>query len=222
MQYKSTCPGCSIEQTRWDFFEPFPGFINKCRHCGNEYTSDKKSIILGLIIGVIIAVLLILADKNILSWSIVLPFILLVFITAAYGSPYITKLVAIAGKDKDINGAWLKPYIRWQILISIFVLALLGLNLYAYKYNEFVKEKYCCLSSKIEKVNSTDKLKEIAIIENDVLTDNIDIYKKLIEANITAMIFLVIFLSFNYLFYLKLKHSHNQRLKNDAQKTRAS
>jgi len=216
MEYKSICPKCNESQTRWDSLEIFPGFINQCGSCGTEYKTSKYSCYAGILIGVLLVVLYILADKNIIHWYASLFFITLLVSATIYLTPFFVKLHPAPEADRNIVKMWMLPFIRGQILPAILLVLLIFANNYIHSYNDLNKAEYKEIEQTIVKTDSAEKLKIIAKYENFLLISDIELFEILISFNNVIYLLIIFNLSFNFIFYFKIKHTHNNTFKRDA------
>jgi hypothetical protein len=216
MKYKSCCPKCDKPQTRWDFYQPCPGFANQCKGCGTNYKSNKFSSFIGVCIGLTIAGSFISADKDFITWQVALIITFILLATTAYANPYFTKLVELKESDKNIINKWMLPFLRWQIFIIVFVILLVLANAFALVINHKNLNAGCCTEEKIEKIESVEKLKLVIQSENYLFMSFSELYKSLLELNVFISIFVFIYLMPNLLFYFKVRDSHNNSVKTEA------
>lgn len=206
MQYKSTCPSCDAKQSLWDFFEPFLGYVNICKYCGNAYRTDNLSNIFAFSIGVIIGALLILAQEEYISWLLAITIDSLMLTVLILIAPYVTKLKKV--ETEDIAKKRNRSFLINQLAISFFVILMLTAKIYAHKYNAKIYNIYCCVAERIEKLNSTEDLRKVAMLEHEHLIADTKIYKQLTEINIMCAVFISIFLFLNLSFYFKIKQTN--------------
>ena len=107
MEYKSKCPSCNKPQTRWQTFEPFPGYINQCSACGEDYKTRKISCIIGLLVAVIIVSGYIMADKEIVPWAATYIGSFALLIMTIYLCPYFVKLKSA---PNTYGNSWVTPF----------------------------------------------------------------------------------------------------------------
>jgi len=216
MKYKSCCPKCDKPQSRWEAFEPFPGFANQCRGCGTDYKVGKFSSFFGAVIGLVIVGCLISADKDFITWPAALIVTSILLSTTVYASPYFTKLVELKESDRNIINKWMLPFLRWQIFIIIFVILLILANAFTLVMNQKSLNVSCCTQEMIEKVESVEKLKLVIQSENNFFLSLSKLYKSLLKLNVSISIFVLFYLISNLLFYFKVRGSHNNSIEKEA------
>ena len=210
MKIRSTCPNCSRPQNRWEFFEPFPGFINQCAACGTYYKSSKFSITIGIFVGLIVAASLILAGEHVITWGMAITITLILLLSTLYVSPYFIKLINVEDSKKHIIFKWMLPFFKWQLFIIIFVIILIVANGSMQVFNEKYKERYREIGVKVENIHSVEKIKKIATSTNKLMLSEVKLYETFLEMNTAISSALFLLLMFNLLFYFKIRPSHNK------------
>ncbi len=180
----SLCPNCRVLQSRWDFYEPVPGFINHCKHCGTHFKCGKLKNIIDFTLGGLVATLLIFAYKEITPLTSSVAGAMLLLLALLYLNPFYTKLFEVQNVDGNLMKKWMIPLVKWQAFIIAYLGFVLGTNLFVLIYLSEHKEKICCATEKIEKITSIEKLKEIAIWESDMLQALVEFKTTMLDANI--------------------------------------
>ena len=218
MEYKSNCPSCNKPQTRWQTFEPFPGYINQCSACGEDYKSSKTSCIIGLLVAVIIVSSYVMADKGIIPWIALYMGSFALLIITIYLCPYFMKLKSTLNTHGGSIKKWITPFFRMQVFTIFVVTILVGTNLFM---QELIINNQELHSKANDAINVTDNIeifKKIAIYENDSILNELAVYKALAQLNKTLSIGVFLLLLLNMLFYFKIKASHNKAINSDRKK----
>ncbi len=209
MEYSSICPNCSKPQSRWDITDPYPGFVNSCKDCGADYKATKRTNVISILISLPIVALFILASKEYIEWPVSLTSSLLFLLILVYASPYYAKLIEVPKPHRNIMKKWFIPYLRWQVVILVFAIILLGANVLMLSHNDLSKKEYCCLMEKVEGLENVGDLKKVIEYQNNswLLLHKMD--KSVFKLNIIISGVLILFLLINILFYFKIRSAHN-------------
>ncbi len=212
MKYKSNCPKCHKQQSRWEMLEPFPGFINQCEDCGTDYKSGKLSYLIGGLFGLALVACFIMADKDFLQWPVAIITISALLLAAIILTPYYTKLIEAPEQPTNILQKWMLPFVRWQVFLITFVIIIIIGNSYISILNEEKRLSYYALQEKTKSMESPEKLKVLAEHNYTLLFLELEFQNILIKFNIRISCMLLLLFTLNFVFYFKVKYSHNKSL----------
>ncbi len=173
-----------------------PGFINTCAYCNSSYKQGKSSFLLGVMVGFFIVSLLILWAKGLVTHFIAIPLLIFFSIAVLYAWPYIIKLIIVENDKLTLDKKFFKPFLRWQIFITSFILLFLGSVVYT---------RYFILTGLNRPFSIQERSQLTVDYLYDYLISSLDLQRALFDLMICFSVGLIALIAFNYLFYIKVR-----------------
>lgn len=203
------CPSCKKGLSRWGVLEPFPGFLNRCRHCGTYFRFGSLKNRLVFFEGILMSLTVVLGLKGLLPWTLGIPLVVGIVILSEMLLFLFSPLTVSADVDPH-PFYWVNPFFKYQMIILL--MALIGFIIFSpimkkqVLYSIEEDNLLFWVDSALKKSTDLTEIKGIAETERGLLVRLIDMIKN--GMNLAWILFFLITVQVFWsgiFFYLKTR-----------------